>query len=106
MALGMITQTAIRDTAVDFSYPYFFTRVVFLAKKPPPLPKIMALLLPFEERVWICIAVGLAAFNLLNWIVSKVYKHRFTPSFNLSNVILQVCQKLMVNGKTTIPYTV
>ena len=102
--MGVITETALRDSVVDFSYPYFFTRVGFVTKKPSQLPKILALVLPYERRVWICLGVGLAAFNLLNWIVSKICQNRFTPSFNLSKVILQVSQKLMTNGKTTIDH--
>ena len=94
-----ISQTGLRDTVVDFTYPHLFTRMSFFTKKPPTLPKIMALVLPYEKRVWICLAVGLASVNLINCIVSKVYHHSFTPSFNLSKVMLQVCEKLMMKGK-------
>ena len=31
--MGDITETALRDSVVDFSYPYFFTRVGFFTRK-------------------------------------------------------------------------
>ena len=93
--MGGITRTFLRNTAVDFSYPYFVTTIGFYTKKPPYETKLMALLWPYESRVWIALAVALPAFNFMNYIVSKVYQKKFCPTFNLGSVILNVCQTII-----------
>ena len=96
--MGTLNQTPLRDKAVDFSYPYFFTRLGFYTKKPPPIPKLNALLWPYKKEVWIFLALALSAFNVLNLILSKVYMRGFSPSFNLGSVILQACKMLAMQG--------
>ena len=98
MAMGAITRTDLRDTAVDFSYPYFITRVGFVTRKPTPLPKVMAILWPYRLNVWAAFAVTLVVFNLVNWMVSSIYKKGFSPSFNLGKIILQVSQLTVMKG--------
>ena len=97
--MGGITRTFLRNTAVDFSYPYFVTTIGFYTKKPPYETKLMALLWPYESRVWIALAVALPAFNFMNYIVSKVYQKKFSPSFNLGSVILSVSQTILIKGE-------
>ena len=97
--MGGLTRTLLRSTAVDFSYPYLVATVGFFTKKPPYEPKLMALLWPYEKRVWISLAVALPAFNVINCIVSNVYKKRFCPSFNLGNVMLNVSRTLLIKGE-------
>ena len=94
--MGAITRTFLRNTAVDFSYPYFVTTIGFSTRKPPFKKKLMALLWPYENRVWIALAVALLA---LNYIASKVHKKKFCPSFNLGNVMLSVCHTILIKGK-------
>ena len=69
--MGEITKTAIRETAVDFSYPYFMTRVGFFTKKPLPLSKLNAILWPFHEYLWICLSGTIPIFCLVYWFFSK-----------------------------------
>ena len=97
--MGGITRTFLRNTAVAFSYPYFVTTIGFYTKKPPYETKLMALLWPYESRVWIALAVALPAFNFKNYIVSKVYQKKFCPTFNLGSVILNVCQIIIIKGE-------
>ena len=98
MAMGAITRTSLRDTAVDFSYPYFNVSVGFITRKPSPLPKVMAILWPYRLNVWAAFAVTLVVFNLVNWMVSRIYKKGFSPSFNLGKIILQVSQLTVMKG--------
>ena len=72
MAMGQITRTAVRATAVDFSYPYFVAMMGIVSKKPFPLPKYMAILWPFETDVWVFLICTLAASGLLDWTFSKL----------------------------------
>ena len=96
--MGMLTQTSLRDMAVDFSYPYFYTRMGFFTKKPPTIPKLNAMFWPFKIEVWICLAVALVAFTIVNLLLTKVYKKRFSPTFNLGSVILQTSKTLVMQG--------
>ena len=69
--MGEITKTEIRETAVDFSYPYFMTRVGFFTKKPHPRSKIIAILWPFHPYLWICLSVTLPIISLVYWAFAK-----------------------------------
>ena len=82
LAMGDITRTSIRETAVDFSFPYFVTRVGYFTRKPYPLPRIMSILWPFKEFLWLCLAVTLPIFSVTYWIMSK-----FQPGHQ--NLVLQ-----------------
>ena len=97
--MGGITRTFLRNTAVDFSFPYFVTTIGFFTKKPPHETRLMSLLWPYERRVWIALAVALPAYNIINYILSKVYQKKFSPSFNLGSVILSVCQTILIKGE-------
>ena len=70
MAMGDITRTVIRGTAVDFSFPYFVTRVGYFTKKPYPLPRIESIVWPFDKYLWLCLVVTLPIFTLtyLIWV--------------------------------------
>ena len=106
MAMGSITRTFLRHTAVDFSYPYFVTTIGFITKKPGFKEKLMALLWPYENRVWIALAVALLASNFINYIVSQVYRKKFCPSFNLGNVMLSVCHTILIKGEGYFEYCI
>ena len=98
MAMGAITQTRIRATAVDFSYPYFFDYVGFISRKPSRIPKFMAMMWPYKNNAWAGFTVTLVVFNIVAWMVSSIYKKEFSPSFNLGNIILLVCHLSVVKG--------
>ena len=97
--MGGITRTFLRNMAVDFSFPYFVTTIGFFTKKPPHETRLMSLLWPYERRVWIALAVALPAYNFINYILSKVYQKKFSPSFNLGSVILSVSQTILIKGE-------
>ena len=98
MAMGAITQTRSRATAVDFSYPYFIDHVGFITRKPSRIPKFMAMMWPYKNNAWAGFIVTLVVFNLASWMVSSIYKKEFSPSFNLGKIILQICQLSVVKG--------
>ena len=72
MAMGDITRTVIRGTAVDFSFPYFVTRVGYFTKKPYPLPRIESIVWPFDKYLWLCLVVTLPIFTLTYLIWAKL----------------------------------
>ena len=72
LAMGDITRTTIRETAVDFSFPYFVTRVGYFTKKPYPLPRIQSIVWPFEKYLWLCLGVTLPIFSDVYWISAKL----------------------------------
>ena len=98
MAMGAITQTKIRETAVDFSYPYFIANIGFITRKPSSVLKFLAIMWPYKNNTWVAFTITLVVFNLATWMVSRVYKKDFSPSFNLGKMILQVCQLSVVKG--------
>ena len=102
--MGGITRTFLRNTAVDFSYPYFVTTIGFYTKKPPYETRLMALLWPYENRIWIALAIALPAYNFINYILSKVYLKKFCPSFNLGSVIISVSQTIFIKGEIFIEF--
>ena len=96
--MGSITMTALRDTAVDFSYPYFLTRIGFITKKPSQVPNVMAILGPYGSIVWIALAVSVPIFSLVFLSFSKVDKKGYTSKFNFGMAITQVSKMLVMQG--------
>ena len=62
MAAGAITATRVRRTAVEFSYPNFFTHIGYYTKKPSPLSKVFAIFWPYDEIIWLILAGTLPGF--------------------------------------------
>ena len=97
--MGEITKTEIRETAVDFSYPYFESKLGFITKKPSPIPNIKAILWPFGNIVWIALAVSVPAFSFIFWTFSRVDKTGFRSSkYSLTIIIMQISQLLVMQG--------
>ncbi len=69
--MGHITRTAIRSSAVDFSYPYFTTKVDMLTIKPVPLPKYLAIIWPYQPFVWASLAATVMFMGPVYWAFSK-----------------------------------
>ena len=97
--MGFLSQTPLRDTVVDFSYPHSISRNGFLTKKPSHLPKVTAILWPYESAVWISLSVTLPAFCFVYWIYSKIDRKGFTPDFTLGKAASQINKMLLNQGK-------
>ena len=104
--MGAITRTTTRETAVDFSYPYFITRTGFITKKPSPVPNVTAMVGPYRTIVWIALAVSVPAFSLIFFSFSKIDREGFATNFNLGKAIMQVSQMLVMQGISTTYHTV
>ena len=100
--MGMITLTPQRDTAVDFSYPYFFNRLGFISKKPGPLPKLTAILWPYQTIVWITIAVSVPFFSLIFWSFLKLQDEGKRKKLEFESVLQEVSQMLVMQGMKNI----
>ena len=98
MAMGAIARTPSRDAVVGFSYPYFITRVGFFTKKPSPLPKLLAVIGPYSEYVWVALGVSVAVFSLVFLMFSKIDKEGFARNLTFDNAIIQVSQILIMQG--------
>ena len=103
MAMGQISITAIRETAVDFTYPYFMTNIGIVSKKPMPLPKYLAILWPFKPAVWLAMAIALVMSGPTYWMLSKICKKLLStqPAILItpSHAALQTFQILFVQSK-------
>ena len=100
--MGIITLTPQRDTAVDFSYPYFFNRLGFISKKPGPLPKLMAILWPYQTIVWITMAVSVPFFSLIFWTFLKLQDEGKQKQLQFSSVLQRVSQMLVMQGMNNV----
>ena len=98
MAMGAITQTPVRDTAVDFSYPYFFTGIGFLSKKPYPLSKFMAIVWPFDMHLWIALIVAVPATAAVYWIFAMLQCSDEIENISIGTSVSQVLQILVYQG--------
>ena len=96
--MGAITNTPIRDTVVDFCYPYFFNSLGIMSKKPSPLPKFMAIVWPYEKHVWIALAAAIVTFILLYWTFSKIDKEGYRQNFSFVKSAQEVSQMLVMQG--------
>ena len=97
--MGKITLTPLRNTAVDFSYPYFFDRLGFISKKPSPLSKLMAILWPFQKIVWVAIVATVPFFALIYWMFSKTQQKGRKSKLSFGAVLQEVSQMLVMQGK-------
>ena len=97
--MGKITLTPLRDTAVDFSYPYFFDRLGFISKKPSPISKLTAILWPYQNIVWITIAAAVLFFSFIHWMFSKIQLEGRRKELGFGAVLQEVSQMLVMQGK-------
>ena len=103
--MGIITHTLLRDTAVDFTYPYFFNTLGFIAKKPMPLSKLTAIVWPYQKDVWIAVLVSVPLFILTFWTFSKLCGDELKEYSDLGKVIQEVFQVLVMQGTDTSHYS-
>ncbi len=116
--MGSITRTAIRSTAVDFSYPYFVTSIGLLSKKPGPLPKYGAVLWPFQTELWMGLGtdpiwpisysvrirkkmfkgIALIACCPINWLFARPRPGGLDPDVSLGYASWQVLATLLTQG--------
>ena len=96
--MGAITQTPIRDTAVDFSSPYFFTGIGFYSRKPYPLSKSMAIVWPFDMYLWIAIIVAVPASATIYWIFAMLQCKDGKESISFGTSLSQILQILVYQG--------
>ena len=96
--MGAITRTSSRETAVDFSFPYFISRMGFYTRKPSPVPRVLAILWPYSTFVWLSLAVSVPVFSLVVWTFSKVDKEGFRSNFHFGTALFQVSQMLVMQG--------
>ena len=99
--MGAMSRNVIRDTAVDFTYHSFITRVGFVTKKPRPLDKIGAIWWPFGDELWVSLGVTVVLLSLGFWGFSKLNKKGFSSDFNLAKSFTQVLKILLMKGIVT-----
>ena len=97
-AMGAITQTPIRERVVDFSYPYFFTSIGIMSKKPSPLSKLMAIVWPYNKNVWLSLIVAIVVFILMHCILSKIEKASSRPKLSFGKSVQEISQMLLMQG--------
>jgi hypothetical protein len=97
IAGGEITRTAVRLTAVDFSYPYFETPIGIISRKPLPLPKYMAIMWPFQIEVWIAAFFALVLMGPVYWIFLQLGPKG--PVYSIGDAVFDVGKCLVMQGE-------
>ena len=100
MAMGGIARSTARETAVDFSYQSFTTKIGFVTKKPQLLPKFYAVWWPFNNDLWISVFMSLILFSMGFWCFSKLDKEGFSQDSNFGKNLAQALRILMMQGKS------
>jgi hypothetical protein len=96
IAGGKITRTAVRSTAVDFSYPYFETPVGIVSRKPLPLPKYRAIMWPFQIELWIAVFFALMLMGPLYWIFLRLGPKG--PVYSIDDAVFDVAKCIVMQG--------
>jgi hypothetical protein len=74
-AIGSITISGPRLTALDFSIPYYITAAAFIANTPRELSRWAALLRPYNLNTWIPIIIAVVFAGPVLWLIVHQY-HR------------------------------
>ncbi|XP_064101109.1 ionotropic receptor 21a-like [Macrobrachium nipponense] len=70
----MISISSGRHEFIEFSAPYSSDEICLLARVEPPLPKWMALFLPFKWESWIAVFVGMVVSGPLLYLFAVLSK--------------------------------
>ena len=100
--MGSITLTLLRDTAVDFSYPYFYNHLGFISKKPLTSLKRIAILWPYQKIVWITIGAMVPFFSLTYWIISTLQQEERRMKSSFGAVFEEASKMLVMQGMNMI----
>ena len=96
--MGSITHSATRDTAVDFSYPYFYTGIGYYCLKPYPLSKFMAVLWPFDIYLWIALIAAVPTTAAVHWLFSMFHFKDGIKSVSIGASLFQVLKVLVITS--------
>ncbi|ESO96449.1 hypothetical protein LOTGIDRAFT_115645 [Lottia gigantea] len=111
LVVAAVTITDQRETAIDFSFPYFFDYTgVYLKKPDPGIDKWYTLLAPFKWQVLLCILCALlfATFFLFTIETTNPYydiKNNQSTRFTLDGALWYLLGALLAHGGVHIPST-
>ncbi|XP_071526281.1 probable glutamate receptor [Panulirus ornatus] len=71
-ALCSLTITAIRETVVDFTDPYYLESATLMSPAPKEKNRSFAILSPFTIEVWLCICLATVLVGPLLYMVSRL----------------------------------
>ncbi|KAJ6219803.1 hypothetical protein RDWZM_005615 [Blomia tropicalis] len=73
LAIGDLTATYLRETAVDFTMPFMNLGIAILFKKTAiPDPELFSFLKPLSVEVWLYLASAFLGISILFWILSRI----------------------------------
>ena len=100
MAMGGITRTGIRATAVDFSQPTFVSSMGLVSRKPAPLPKYLAILWPYTFEMWLLIVIAMVVTALVYYVFSKLGRSSgYGINLGLWDSCTQITMVLLLQSK-------
>ena len=70
-SMGSISLTEERERVIDFSFPFYFDVLGFVAPLPKELPKWQALYRPFLGEVWVGVITLIMIWGPIYWLVQR-----------------------------------
>ena len=67
--MGKLSLTEDREAAIDFSTPFYFDGLSFVAPLPQELPKYLAIIKPFVGQVWIFVIILVICSGPVYWVL-------------------------------------
>ena len=68
-SMGMLSLTEDRENVIDFSTPFYFDGLGFVAPLPQELPKYLAIIKPFVGQVWIFVIIFVIFSGPVYWLL-------------------------------------
>ena len=78
IAIGSITITALRETAIDFTNYYQLEYLAVFGIRPQPMANWLAIFEPFDKSTWILLIVTLINVTIMNWIATRILAQEFS----------------------------
>ncbi|XP_068229256.1 glutamate receptor ionotropic, delta-1-like [Palaemon carinicauda] len=102
IAICEITVTALRETVIDFTRPYFMESMTLVSAAPAEKNKAFAAFSPFSPMVWLCIVISALAIgpvvSLETWFMRRILGKDTGPHYNLQDSSFNLFRSLVVQN--------
>ncbi|KAK7085911.1 hypothetical protein SK128_018156 [Halocaridina rubra] len=101
LAICEITITGLRESVIDFTYPYYLESLTLISRAPAERNRAFAVFSPFTFEVWICIVGAVLAVGPLlsaeTWFMKKTYlKKEMLEKYSLNRFSFNTFRNLVV----------
>ncbi|XP_066976057.1 glutamate receptor ionotropic, delta-1-like [Macrobrachium rosenbergii] len=102
IAICEITITALRETVIDFTRPYFMESLTMVSTAPAEKNRAFAAFSPFSSTVWACLVISTVAIGPVLYLetlfLKRFLKKEFGPHHNLQDSSFNMFRSLVVQN--------